>query len=151
MPEWLAKKYPLSTQASSAKALSSWTATYQPELVCKKSDLSASSQQIGSKIVDARSHERFLGIIPEPRQGLQSGHIPTAINIPFISVLEHGHYKTKSELHELFTAQAINTNDNVYFYCGSGVTACIVLLAALEAGINKVSLYDGSWSEWGRI
>jgi thiosulfate/3-mercaptopyruvate sulfurtransferase len=37
------------------------------------------------------------------------------------------------------------------FSCGSGVTGCIILVAAIIAGRSNVSLYDGSWSEWGSI
>jgi thiosulfate/3-mercaptopyruvate sulfurtransferase len=35
------------------------------------------------------------------------------------------------------------------FSCGSGVTACILALAAFEAGYTNIAVYDGSWSEWG--
>ncbi|MFD5037790.1 rhodanese-like domain-containing protein [Streptomyces sp. NPDC058377] len=34
--------------------------------------------------------------------------------------------------------------------CGSGVTACVLALGAELAGYTEVSVYDGSWSEWGR-
>lgn len=33
--------------------------------------------------------------------------------------------------------------------CGSGVTACILALAADISGYKNVRVYDGSWSEWG--
>ena len=39
--------------------------------------------------------------------------------------------------------------DEYVFGCGSGVTACIVLLAALVCGYENLSVYDGSWTEWG--
>jgi thiosulfate/3-mercaptopyruvate sulfurtransferase len=36
------------------------------------------------------------------------------------------------------------------FSCGSGVTACVLALAAEQAGYKDLAVYDGSWSEWGR-
>ena len=38
----------------------------------------------------------------------------------------------------------------VVHMCGSGVTACLNLLAMEEAGFNDNRLYVGSWSEWIR-
>jgi len=52
-------------------------------------------------------------------------------------------------LKRLFEEQTLSLDHTKYFSCGSGVTACIVLLAAVESGIENVSLYDGSWVEWG--
>ena len=33
--------------------------------------------------------------------------------------------------------------------CGSGITAAVLLLALAEIGKNDVSIYDGSWADWG--
>ena len=35
------------------------------------------------QLIDARSKERFSGLVPEPRKGLKSGHIKGSKNIPF--------------------------------------------------------------------
>jgi thiosulfate/3-mercaptopyruvate sulfurtransferase len=49
----------------------------------------------------------------------------------------------------LFEEQGFSQEETFIFSCGSGMTACIVLLAAIIAGYDKVRLYDGSWAEWG--
>jgi thiosulfate/3-mercaptopyruvate sulfurtransferase len=99
-------------------------------------------------VVDARPEGRFHGLDPEPRKGLRAGHMPNSINIPFTSVLRDGHYRSASELRDLF-ASSVGTRKKLVFSCGSGVTACIPALAAELAGYRDISVYDGSWSEWG--
>lgn len=100
-------------------------------------------------IIDARSQGRFNGTAPEPREGLRSGHIPGSINIPFATVLNEYCLKPAAQLRTLFKQHGITNNVQLAASCGSGLTACIVLLAAHVAGLEQLSLYDGSWSEWG--
>lgn len=99
-------------------------------------------------IIDARSEERFLGIIPEPRKEVKSGHIPSSVSIPFTTLQQGGKMKSSKELRQLFSD--VNPNNNPFiFSCGSGITACILALGAELSGIKNYSIYDGSWSEWG--
>ncbi|MEH6408663.1 MAG: rhodanese-like domain-containing protein, partial [Leeuwenhoekiella sp.] len=98
-------------------------------------------------LIDARPANRFKSNAPEPREGLRSGTIPNSINIPFDSVLENGKFKTKNKLITLFNNSVVN-NLPLIFSCGSGVTACIVLLASELVLENDKSIYDGSWTEW---
>ena len=58
--------------------------------------------------------------------------------------------KPKSELKKIFNS-INNENDELIFTCGSGVTACIILLASELVLPNQKSLYDGSWAEWGQV
>ncbi|WP_010323172.1 sulfurtransferase [Marinobacterium stanieri] len=100
-------------------------------------------------ILDARAQARFLGEAEEPRPGLRSGHIPGSINLPFTQVLNDIEFKPDHELAELFSQLPMAAERPSVFSCGSGITACIILLAAAIAGHDNLSLYDGSWSEWG--
>ena len=100
-------------------------------------------------ILDARAQARFLGEAEEPRPGLRSGHIPGSINLPFTQVLNDIEFKPDHELAELFSQLPMAAERPSVFSCGSGITACIILLAAAIAGHKNLSLYDGSWSEWG--
>ena len=114
-------------------------------------DAAALMENIESKkfqVIDARSEERFYGMIPEPRENMSGGHIPNSINLPFEKVLHQGKMKPKEELKEIFKNLNIE-NQALVFTCGSGITASIILLASELIAENKNVLYDGSWAEWG--
>ncbi|WP_044208868.1 sulfurtransferase [Flammeovirga sp. OC4] len=100
-------------------------------------------------VVDARGKQRFDGTVDEPRPGMKSGHIPNAVNIPFKNLLIEGKLKPEGELIKIFNA-AVPQGQNLIFSCGSGITACIVHLVASEIIEVPMSVYDGSWSEWGK-
>lgn len=101
------------------------------------------------QIIDARSHSRFLGLEAEPRVGVRSGHIPGSVNIHFRELTENGSMKTKHQLEALFSQRKISHDATLIFTCGSGITACILALAAEQIGYKKLRVFDGSWAEWG--
>lgn len=98
-------------------------------------------------VIDARSEGRFNGTAPEPREALQSGNIPNSFNLPYTKLLENGKFKSKNELEEIFKPFQYEKRPLV-FSCGSGVTACILLLGSEGILNNSKSIYDGSWTEW---
>jgi thiosulfate/3-mercaptopyruvate sulfurtransferase len=116
-------------------------------------------------IVDARSHGRFIGKEPEPRPGLRGGHMPHALNVPFVSLLDEKDmtkFKSMDVLREKFIEAGVKPleecssgNDDerkVICSCGSGVTAAALAVGLVECGLRKkedVFIYDGSWIEWG--
>ena len=102
-----------------------------------------------SIVVDTRSKARYLGLSAEPRAGVRAGHIPKSINLPFGLVLESTEYKSANDIKAQFEIHGFDYDACLIFSCGSGITACIVLVAAIIAGFDNVSLYDGSWAEWG--
>lgn len=101
-------------------------------------------------VIDARSRNRFLGREPEPRPGVRPGHIPGSINIPYTELAaEDGTLKSREELLKVFRTNDVDPARPAVTTCGSGITAAIELLALTVVGAKDVSLYDGSWSEWG--
>lgn len=101
-------------------------------------------------IVDARAADRFQGLVKEPREGLRSGHIPGSLNLTYTDLLHNGKMLKPLELKEKLRSK-IPENKNLIFSCGSGITACILALAAEQSGYQNLSVYDGSWTEWGSI
>jgi thiosulfate/3-mercaptopyruvate sulfurtransferase len=116
-------------------------------------DIHAVESNIKSKdeqVLDARSRGRFQGTAPEPRKGLSSGSIPNSKNLPYKEVLENGKLKDDNELSQLFHELSLE-NKPIVFTCGSGLTACITLLAASQVLDNPLSVYDSSWTEWAQL
>jgi thiosulfate/3-mercaptopyruvate sulfurtransferase len=103
-------------------------------------------------IIDARNSQRFRGLVKEPRS-IPSGHMPGSLNIPYDSLVDpdSGLLTTKDRLVELLQDKGVDLNETVISSCGSGVTACALLLALDAHGLKKVQdcrLYDGSWAEY---
>jgi thiosulfate/3-mercaptopyruvate sulfurtransferase len=74
--------------------------------------------------------------------------MPGAVNLPFTEVQMNGRMKSPEQLQVLFEKYG---RRKLIFSCGTGVTACIVALAAEQAGLGNLALYDGSWTEWGSL
>lgn len=103
-----------------------------------------------AQIIDARPAKRFRGEISEPREGLASGHMPGAKNIPWTDFLDTtGKLMSQTRLKALFADRGVQPDQPLIATCGSGVTACHIALACAQLGYDHVSVYDGSWAEWG--
>lgn len=103
--------------------------------------LSAETVMAADTLIDARAPERFLGDV-EPIDPV-AGHIPGACNAPSTGFLAgDGTFLEERDLARLF-----GDVDDVGAYCGSGVTASVVVAALATVGVDA-ALYPGSWSEW---
>lgn len=107
-----------------------------------RSDDTASADELLARLgdpslvlLDARAPERYRGEV-EPLDKV-AGRIPGARNLPF--------QDASPVPPELLDAEEL------VVYCGSGVTACVDVLALTLAGRNDVRLYPGSWSEWSSL
>lgn len=103
-----------------------------------------------AQIVDARSQSRFTGEEKEPRPGLKSGHMPGAVNLPWRALIASDNtLKDDHALQQLFAERGVDMRAPIVTTCGSGISAAIIMLALEKLGAADVSLYDGSWAEWG--
>jgi thiosulfate/3-mercaptopyruvate sulfurtransferase len=92
-------------------------------------------------IFDARAPERYRGEV-EPIDPV-AGHIPGAVNAPYAELAPGGRFPPPERLRERLG------DEPFVAYCGSGITACTLVLAGELAGVEG-RLYPGSWSEWCR-
>lgn len=98
-------------------------------------------------LLDARAPERFRGDA-EPVD-TSAGHIPGATNLPSSAVLaSDGTFLDSSALSQQLSERGIDHGGgSVGAYCGSGITATVVV-AALAALGCETALFPGSWSQW---
>ncbi|WP_181707102.1 3-mercaptopyruvate sulfurtransferase [Chthonobacter rhizosphaerae] len=148
LPAWVAAGHPLE-EGPVRRPERHFTARKNNAAVKDFAAVQAALQARSAQVVDARSAERFRGEAPEPRPGLKSGHMPGAVNVPFGAVLDGGRLKSPEGIKAVFKARGVDLSRPVITSCGSGVTAAVLALALEEAGARSVTLYDGSWSEWG--
>ena len=98
-------------------------------------------------LFDARAPERFRGDV-EPIDPV-AGHVPGALDRPFAHNLRDGRFKPAEELRtELSSLLGTRDAGESVLMCGSGVTACHLLLAFEHAGLHGARVYPGSWSGW---
>lgn len=101
----------------------------------------------GVTVIDARQRDRFLGG-PDPVDP-RSGHIPGAVSLDCRGNLDaDGRLLPVPELQQRFSSVGIDHAGDVISYCGSGVSACLNLVAMEHAGLGRGRLYPGSWSQW---
>ena len=149
-PAWIKRGFPVAESLVTALAPSRYKAHVDPALISSASQVLEAVNDPHFAVLDARSHERFYGQVLEPRPGLRSGHIPHSKNLPFEKVLNTDKtLKTERNLSQQFYDLAVSGDEKLILTCGSGVTACILALAAYQCGFRNISVYDGSWSEWG--
>ena len=109
------------------------------------------------RLVDARPTPRWAGAAPELRPGVRSGRVPDSKCVPFFSLLdaETKRMKSKTEILSTFAAAGVDLCDlktPLVASCGTGITACVLSLAAAVAVPERpkgLPVYDGSWTEWG--
>lgn len=113
-------------------------------------DIIADPDQTDVQIIDSRPSARFSGAPDTEPSALPVGHIPSAINVPFASLLgSDKKVLPPAELAKLFGKAGVKQDVPTVLYCNTGVTASGLDLALSACGFDiKTRLYDGSWSEW---
>jgi thiosulfate/3-mercaptopyruvate sulfurtransferase len=131
------------------RAPSPYPITNWKQPVASMAEVEAAADDSEGVVVDVREAYRFRGE-GEPFD-LVAGHIPGAVNIPYLENLDKdGKFRAPEELRSLYESKIPSAGTTVIVHCGSGVTACHTLLALEHAGISGAKLYTGSWSEWSR-
>ena len=149
LPKWKAEGRPL-TDAPATIRDRHMMVDVQHHMIKDVTQVARASKLRDHEIIDARAAPRFRGEAAEPREGLRSGHIPGAKNVPFNTLLNaDGTMKPVAELRQVFETAGVDLSKPAITSCGSGVTAAVLCLALERTGKTDHSLYDGSWSEWG--
>ncbi len=145
LPKWLREGRPVEAGPAAAPPPAIFQATFRATRLRGIGDMLAG----GELVLDARPAGRFAGSAPEPRAGLPSGHIPGSRNVPSSSLLHaDGTMLDPAALRASFAAAGADGTQPIVTSCGSGVTATILSLGLLRAGLPQGAVYDGSWTEW---
>ena len=128
-----------------------FTARFNTLMLRDIGQILANIESRSEQVLDVRSAGRFNGIDPEPRAGMRGGHIPGSLNLPFADLFDPETRKMHDPdaLKAAFIDAGVDLAKPVVTSCGSGVTACVAILALHRIGHRDLAVYDGSWSEWG--
>jgi thiosulfate/3-mercaptopyruvate sulfurtransferase len=147
IPKWRRESRPLE-QGTVVLPRGKFTARLRPEAVRDLEAVRANLQSRMEQLVDTRPAGRFLGTEAEPRPGLRSGHVPGSRNLPYADlVAADGTVLPVLELRHRIEAAGIDLSRPIVATCGSGTSACTLLLALHLLG-RTAALYDGAWTEW---
>ena len=132
---------------------SNYKANEKKNLVKNKLEINKNISTKEFTVIDARSKKRFEGEITEPRKGLRSGSIKDSFCLPFSDLINDDRtFIDKEKILEKFKSVKCDLNKNLIFSCGSGVTASVLALAySLIDNKYMPTIYDGSWSEYGKF
>ncbi len=150
LPAWKNAGFDVVHRSNESITLGNFRANLNVERICFFDDIIEISEKGNELILDARSEARFKGLAAEPRKGLRSGTIPKSESLPFELLLDSGKMKSKDDLRSIFSKFGDNENALV-FSCGSGITACVLALGASLIGYEDLTVYDGSWTEYGSL
>jgi thiosulfate/3-mercaptopyruvate sulfurtransferase len=149
LPKWAREDRAVQAGAEEPVTFTDYVADFVASRVLGIGDVKRVLADGDRLILDARAAGRFKGTAPEPRPGLPSGHMPGACNIPFNELFApDGTMLPPDALRARFAIAGADGSRPLVTSCGTGVTACILTLGALRAGLPEPAVYDGSWTEW---
>lgn len=145
-PAWTAGGLPVETGPGRARPERLFTGEPQAGWLASMEEMESARQ-----IIDARAPERYRGEV-EPLDPV-AGRIPGAANRPYTANWDAaGRWRSPQALRADFLDLLGDAPpEEAVFYCGSGVSACVNLLALARAGLPPGRLYAGSYSEWSRL
>jgi len=144
-----------------------FTPRVRPEWAASKEEVLAALKRPDTTIVDCLTAELYAGGGDRHLWGQRPGHIPGAVNVPYMAnidpalatataaererMLDSGRsfrFASSEILAELYRNAGVTPERDTIAYCGRGFAAACGLLALKVLGYERVRLYDGSWAEW---
>ena len=139
--KWRKENLPIETKQNSPKP-SKFVRKINPDIITGFEYIQKNLKNL--KIIDARSNGEYDGNVI---RAAHVGHIPNSVNIDWnLNVAEDGTFKDESELSKIYD---IPKDSEIITYCQGAYRAANSFLALKKLGFQKVSVYLGSWGEWG--
>ena len=145
--KWTAEGRTVSTEAANYPRAQFFPKP-RPELIAGREQVRAAIGNEKAGLVNALDPDEFAG--KPPHRYPRSGRIPSSVNVPFFMAAdpETQVFASDDELKKQFDACGATDKDEVICYCGGGIAACNIALALTRLGVDNVSVYDGSMTEW---
>jgi thiosulfate/3-mercaptopyruvate sulfurtransferase len=150
---WQAEGRSLVSGPAAAVKPALFTAMAPADRVVGWQDVAGAIEGHNHTILDARTPARFTGEMSSGYPGVAGGHMPTAINVSWLDLIEQSgqfRFVTPEEAKAKFEAAGVDLAKPVIATCGSGVTACIIAFQLERLGKHDWRVYDASWHEWGQ-
>ena len=146
LPAWRTAGKTVSTEARQP-AKGSITPAPRKEIVADAAWVSGHLNQPGVTIIDARTKEFYTGSQSDGNP--RSGHIPGALNLSYLSVVDEktNRFKSGEAISDLFRAAGLKPGNLMVSYCHIGQRATVLYFTAKMLGYNA-KMYDGSWEDW---
>lgn len=141
---WQKAGFPVTTDVPTP-SVGNFRPSIQQGWVVDREQIQGVQSQPTVVLIDSRTSDRYTGEF-EPIDPI-AGHIPGAVNYPWLEVTDEEGYGRSPEKQRQRWA-TIPEESDLIVYCGSGVTACVNLLSLALAGRPGGRLYAGSWSDW---
>ncbi|MBW8373776.1 sulfurtransferase [Stenotrophomonas sp.] len=144
---WQAAGLPVTAALPQVTPLPPYPGQFDRRQIASVEEVQARLKHAPGWLIDARAGERFRGEV-EPLDPV-AGHVPGAVNRPFALNVHDGRLRPAEDLRAaLQPLLGTHAPDEVVLMCGSGVTACHLLLAMEAAGLDGARIYADSWSGW---
>lgn len=144
---WIKAGHPLEKGEAKKRAAGNITAKASLERVFTAPEIEENLKTNEYLLVDARAEAVYLGKNPGPDP--RGGHIPGSVSYPArLTIASDGRLHCPKKLKETFLRLSENHPERIVHTCGSGVAACLNLVATRHAGIRSAGVYIGSFSEW---
>ncbi|MEN5039041.1 sulfurtransferase [Stenotrophomonas sp. TWI1149] len=144
---WQAAGLPVTAALPQVSPLPPYPGRFDRNRIASVEEVQARLKHAPGWLIDARAGERFRGEV-EPLDPV-AGHVPGAVNRPFALNVHDGRLRPADDLRAaLQPLIGTHAPDEVVLMCGSGVTACHLLLAMDVAGLEGARIYADSWSGW---
>jgi thiosulfate/3-mercaptopyruvate sulfurtransferase len=141
--EWMRNGHPTEAKSNSLR-YSKFRGKVNTKILATAEEVVHTLGRKNSVIVDARSKEEFDG---SEARAVRRGHIPTAVNINWENNIENFKFKNIEKLSKIYIS--VPKDASVVTYCQGAYRAANTFIALKMLGYKKVSMYLGSWGEWG--
>lgn len=166
LKDWVAEGRPISTDPVMPSPVH-FAARLRPGWLATKAEVAAALGQPDTVLVDCLNAELYHGDGDRHLWGQRGGHIPGAVNVPYLANIDPSlatasaaerekllasgrsfRFSRPEVLAELYSAAGVEPEKKVITYCGRGYAGACAMLALKVLGYEHVRLYDGSWAEW---